>query len=211
MSKPSIFPTKRLIRVLAIFATLAALGAGRVVARTGRFGPALQQSSRTSAPQKPPSNQPAPTTPAPAQTPSGGGRGYGPVPGPLPTGPRGDFSPWWKDATIIKEVGLSTDQVNRIDRIYEKRRKQIQLHVDELDTQTAELNKMFSERLVTPEVIELQAQKWMAPRMIIEPSRIRMLYDMSRVMTAEQNTKLQEFFHRMGERNRERGRGGVPR
>lgn len=190
---------------------LAASSAGPVVADTARSrpNPAFQQTPRSGTPQKPTSPQPA-TTP-PSQTPSGGRRGgFGPVPGPVPTGPR-DFSPWWKDATIIKEVGLSADQVNRIDRIYEKRRRQIQLHVDELDKQTATLNTMFSERTVTPDVIELQAQKWMAPRMTIEPSRIRMLYEMSLVMTAEQNKRLQEFFHRMGDRNRDRGRGGSPR
>jgi len=200
--------TRRFLWGFGVVAVLAATEGGSLIAETARFRHelAFQQTGRSSNPQKP--NQPPATAPSPSQTPSRGGRGFGPVPGPLPTGQR-DFSPWWKDGDVIKEIGLSVDQVNRIDRIYERRRKQIQLHVDELDKQATELNRMFSERSATPEQIELQAQKWMAPRMTIEPSRIRMLYEMSRVMTAEQNQKLQEIAHRRADQFR--GRGGSPR
>jgi Spy/CpxP family protein refolding chaperone len=142
----------------------------------------------------------------PAQPSSG--RSMGPVPGPNSTGPsassRGDFSPWWKDAGIVRELGLTADQVGKIDRLYEKRRKAIQLQLDEFDKQKAELDRLIGERTVSPEVVELHTSKMMTPRIAIDTSRIRMLYEMSRVMTAEQNRKLQDIFH---QRTRENGRG----
>jgi Spy/CpxP family protein refolding chaperone len=189
-----------------VLGLLAVSHAGPVTARGSADDqqPSSQRASQT------PSGQATPSQPATGSQRAAGqsGRRYGPVPGPIPTGPDRDFSPWWKDTTIVKEIALTADQAGRINRLYEKRRSQIQLHVDELEKQTAELNKMLTERIVTPDVVELQAQRLMAPRMIIDTSRIKMLYEMSRVLTPDQNRKLREFFDRM--RNQDRGRGHGP-
>jgi Spy/CpxP family protein refolding chaperone len=192
--------SNRFAACLAVLGVVALIMVGSVAASGG--GP--QQGPRAA--QAAPPQGGAPAQPVPGGQP-GGGRRYGPVPGPVPTGPEREFSPWWKDAAIVKEIGLTADQAAKINKLYERRRAQIQLHVEELEKQTAELNRMLTERIVTPDMVELQAQRLMAPRMIIDTSRIRMLYEMSRVLTPEQNRKLREVFDRMRTQDRDGGRG----
>jgi len=109
---------------------------------------------------------------------------------------------------MVKEVGVTPDQINKIDKIYERRNKQIASQIEEYNKQHAELERIVSERVVPPETVELQAQRMMPFRVAIDVSRIKMLYEMSRVMTVEQNQKVHAIWER--DRDRGRGRGGNP-
>jgi hypothetical protein len=140
------------------------------------------------------------------------GRGLGPVPGAGrsgPPSPRTDFY-WWKDADIVRQLGLTAAQTSKIDNLYEKRLKQIALVVDEYDKQRADLDRMSAERVAQPAAIELQASKMMTAKVTIDISRIRMLYEMSLVMSREQNDKLKDIADRFYREQRERGRGRNP-
>ena len=105
---------------------------------------------------------------------------------------------------MAKEVGLTADQITKIDKIYDRRNKQIATQIEEYNKQKDELERLVRERAVPPETVELQAQRMMPFRVAIDVSRIKMLYEMSRVLTAEQNQKLDAI------RDRGRGRGGNP-
>jgi Spy/CpxP family protein refolding chaperone len=111
---------------------------------------------------------------------------------------------------MAKEVGLTADQITKIDKIYDRRNKQIATQIEEYNKQKAELDRMTRERTVPPETVELQAQRMMPFRVAIDVSRIKMLYEMSRVMTAEQNQKVHAIWERNQDRDRGRGRGGNP-
>lgn len=111
---------------------------------------------------------------------------------------------------MVKEVGLTPEQVAKIDKIYERRNKQIATQIEEYNKQHDELERLIRERIVTPETVELQAQRMMPFRVAIDVSRIKMLYEMSRVMSAEQNDRLHAIFDRTGS-DRGRGRGNPPR
>jgi Spy/CpxP family protein refolding chaperone len=113
---------------------------------------------------------------------------------------------------MVKEVGLTPEQVSKIDKIYERRNKQIATQIEEYNKQHDELDRLVRERIVTPETVELQAQRMMPFRVAIDVSRIKMLYEMSRVMSTEQNDRFHAMFDRMGsDRDRGRGRGNPPR
>lgn len=187
--------------------TLVAVLSGPSVTAMTRRGPAAGFQQGAAPVQAPKSAQ------GPASRPPEG-RGFGPVPGPAPSGSRPDFFPWWKDADIIKQIGLTGAQAASIDKLYERRLRQIQLQADEYAKQSAELDRMMSERAVKPEEIELQASKMLTPKVEIDKSRIKMLYEMSRVMSADQNKKLQDVVQRRREQQRreqgDRGRGRNP-
>jgi Spy/CpxP family protein refolding chaperone len=151
--------------------------------------------------------QPAPQTTAPATQ----GRG-----------PGQDVRPWWKDPLMAKEVGLTPVQVTKIDRIFDIRQKQIKAKADEYTKLKADLDRMMRERTAKPEEIEEQARRVMYPRLDIDVSRWRMLYEMSQVMSAEQNTRMRAMFDRLDQERRDaldrldqerarRGRGNLPR
>lgn len=135
---------------------------------------------------------PAPQTSAP-QAP-----GSGPARGPEVGGVRA----WWKDPDMAKEVGLAADQIAKIDRLYEGRQKAIKPMVDEYNKLTAELNVMVLERTARPSEVEVQARRLMFPRYEIDVSRTKMLYEMSRVLSADQHTKLRAMFERMDRERR---------
>jgi Spy/CpxP family protein refolding chaperone len=132
---------------------------------------------------------------------------------PRPTNGRGspglDVRAWWKDPQMAKEVGLTPVQIQKIDHIYEQRQRQIRPWVDEYNRQKAELDRMMRERTARPEDIEAQARRLTYPHLDIDVSRIRLLYEMSRVLTAEQNAKLDAMFERE-RRDRDQGRGRGP-
>ena len=200
--------TNALQIVAAVLLLTLALLTGPSLTATARHGTAAGagQGAATQA-AKPAS--PAPSTPQDPSRPPGG-RGFGPVPGPSSSRP--DFFPWWKDAEIVKQVGLTPTQTANIDKLYERRLKQIQLQIDEFEKQNTELNRLIGDRTVKSEAIELQAQKMMTPKVLIDISRIKMLYEMSLVMTPEQNKKLQDVVQRLREQQRlrdpnSRGRG----
>jgi len=135
-------------------------------------------------------------------------------------GPGQDVRPWWKDPAMAHEVGLTKDQIAKIDRVYEQRQAQIKPKVDEYNKQRDELNRMMRERTAKPAEVEEQARRLSYPRLEIDVSRAKMLYEMSQVMTAEQNTRMRAMFDRMDqerdamfkryEQERARGRAGNP-
>ena len=119
---------------------------------------------------------------------------------------------WWRDPEMCKELGLKPDQIARLDRLYEQRQKQIQPTVDEYKRLKADLDQMFHDRTAKPEDVEMQARRLTYPQMEVVVSRVRLLYEMSRVITPEQNQKLQAIFERerREQQDRDRGRGRGP-
>lgn len=116
---------------------------------------------------------------------------------------------FWKDAAVVKEIGLLADQGARIDRIYEQRGRQIAPFADELVKQRAELDRLIRERTVDPSSVELQASKVTALFAKMQESRFVMLYRIYMVLTPDQYKKLQAISDRQranGEHGR--GRGG---
>lgn len=112
--------------------------------------------------------------------------------------------PWWKDPAVVKEIQLTPDQADRIDRIWHDRSKEMSGRWEEQQKQQSELDRLVSERKVSPDVIALQVDRVEAQRTMLAKSRTLMLYRMSLVLTAEQN----KAFQAIVERNRRSdGRG----
>jgi Spy/CpxP family protein refolding chaperone len=112
---------------------------------------------------------------------------------------------WWKDTSIVKELGLTTSQVDKIDQIYERRQRMIKADAEEWNRLNAELDLMMKERKVKASEIEAHAMRMTYPHFKIDVSRTRMLYDMLLVLTPEQHQK----FDRLEQQRRGRGPGPV--
>ena len=112
--------------------------------------------------------------------------------------------PWWKDAALQKEVGLTSRQVERIDAIYQQRATELAPYLEEWRKQEAELNRMAREREVSVETFAIQVARVDTLRSKLGESRTVMLYRMSRELTDAQYKKLQEYL----DRGRGGGRGG---
>ena len=113
--------------------------------------------------------------------------------GQKPTQPR---LPWWKDPVVIKEIRLTPDQANRIDKIWKKRETDMHGVATEHRKQKDELDKLMDERKVGPDVIGLQVDRVEAQRTTLNKSWTVMIYQFSRILTPEQNTALKAYIDR---------------
>src|SRR5207247_3243085 len=124
-------------------------------------------------------------------------RGVGPAAGDGRgrAGSNSDYK-FWKDAPVVKEIGLTPEQTARIDRIYEERARRIAPFAEDLDKQKPELDRLIRERTVDPSAVELQAAKVTSLWAKIQESRQVMLYRMYMVLTPDQYKKLQAIVDR---------------
>ena len=111
--------------------------------------------------------------------------------------------PWWRDESIKSTLGLSSEQVRRLDSLFERRAKELEPLNEELNKQRLELNRLMSNRKSGVAAIALQVARMEVPRAKINESFYVMMYRMSLVLDPEQDKKLQAVFAA----NRGRGRG----
>ena len=112
---------------------------------------------------------------------------------------------WWKDESAAKEMHLTQTQVRKISGLYENRVRQLKPVYEELERQRDELNKMSQERTVEVAVYAIQVNRVEALRSELNKTRTIMLYEMHRVLTADQMVKFREILDR---RAKARGAGG---
>ena len=113
---------------------------------------------------------------------------------------------WWKDAVAVKEIGLSDQQVARIDKLFDQREKDIEPFVKDLAEQRAKLQQMIEGRVVDIPTLQLQVSRLDSLAARVHETRVIMLYRMLLVMTADQYRKFEAY------QKRTRGgyRGGGP-
>jgi hypothetical protein len=114
---------------------------------------------------------------------------------------------WWKDAEVQKTVGLTPDQVQRLEALFNDRNEELAPFIREFILQRDELLRMAGERRVSPEEFAIQAARYQSLDAKLDESRKIMLYRMSRELSDEQYKKLQEVRDR---RSRGGGRGNPP-
>ena len=104
--------------------------------------------------------------------------------------------PWWKDPEVIKEIRLTPDQANRIDKIWKKRETDMHGVATEHRKQKDELDRLMDQRKVGPDVIGLQVDRVEAQRTTLNKSWTVMIYQFSLILTPEQNTALKAYIDR---------------
>jgi len=112
---------------------------------------------------------------------------------------------WWKDDSARKELELTDSQVRKISGLYESRVRQLKPVYEELERQRDLLNKMSQERTVEVPVYAIQVNRVEALRSDLSKTRVIMLYEIHRVLTAKQMLKFGEILDR---RAKARGTGG---
>jgi|SRR5579862_1961380 len=96
--------------------------------------------------------------------------------------------PWWKDDKVVKELGLTPDQSNKIDNIFRTTFPQLRQSNAELDRQEAELSHLIAIS-ADESTVERQIDKVEAIRASLNKTRTLMLLHMVRKLTPEQRAK----------------------
>jgi Spy/CpxP family protein refolding chaperone len=96
--------------------------------------------------------------------------------------------PWWKDAKVIKELGLTPEQSTKIDNIFRTTFPQLRQSSEELDRQEAELSRLIAAMADEATVVH-QIDKVEQVRAALNKTRTLMLLHMVRKLTPEQRVK----------------------
>ena len=110
---------------------------------------------------------------------------------------------WWRHPETMKEIGLTSRQAEKIEKIWQARLPGIRELEKQLDIVRAEFDRLIKENKAEEQVIALQIDRVEALRSQINKSRHLMLYRMHQVLTPEQYQKLTNLLER---RRKEHGR-----
>jgi len=132
----------------------------------------------------------------------------GGMPGREMHGPMGDLlppGPWWRNSEVVTRIGLTPDQVKRIDDLFMQSRVQlIHLHAS-LEEEQLLLEPLLNANPVDQGKALAQIGKIADTRADVEKADAKMLLGIRGVLNADQWTKLRETHHR-----EPRGYGGGP-
>ena len=121
-----------------------------------------------------------------------------------PSQPRG-FA-WWRTDQFQKNLGLSADQVNRLEGVFQTALPDLRRGRDDLDRQEAELSRLIEMNADEATVIR-QVDKVEAIRSHLNKIRQLLLLHQRQLLTPEQRVKLKALFDQM---QADRDRAGKP-
>jgi len=117
-----------------------------------------------------------------------------------PSQPRG-FA-WWRTDQFQKNLGLSTDQVARIEAVFQAALPDLRRGRDDLDRQEAELSRLI-EMNADEALVVKQVDKVEGIRSHLNKTRQLLLLHQRQLLTPEQRVKLKALFDQMqAERDR---------
>ncbi len=94
---------------------------------------------------------------------------------------------WWQAEEVQKDLGLSPDQISRLDDIFETTMARQRKNKDSLDRLEAQLSTLIETDALEADVVK-QIDKVEAERATLNKERTLMLLHMRRVLTPEQRT-----------------------
>lgn len=115
---------------------------------------------------------------------------------------------WWQDERFKRELALSSEQIDRLEEIYQSTGPAMRTQKAVLDKLQSELSKVVADGAADEQAAREVMSRVEAARSELGLTRGVMLYRMRRILTSDQHVKLQVLFD---ERERERRSHGRPR
>jgi Spy/CpxP family protein refolding chaperone len=96
---------------------------------------------------------------------------------------------WWRDANVQKELGLTTDQANRINTIFLNARPHLREKADELNAQENELSRLVETDADESSIVR-QSKRVESVRAALNTNRTLMVWQIRQVLTPDQRAKI---------------------
>ncbi|MGH9347123.1 MAG: Spy/CpxP family protein refolding chaperone [Vicinamibacterales bacterium] len=109
---------------------------------------------------------------------------------------------WWQSGRFQRELQLTTDQISRIEDLFQAALPELRQHKKALDRLEDDLSRLI-DTSAEEDVVMAQADQVEEVRSELSKARTRMLLRMRRVLTADQRVKLGAL-HDEWDRNRKR-------
>ena len=105
------------------------------------------------------------------------------------TAPRG----WWRNESIVKDLGLTAEQVARLNAIFETTVPELRQDREELGRLEAKLSRMIQDERMDEASLAVQIDRVEMARANGNKTRSLMLLRMYRVLTREQRTRFDQL------------------
>jgi Spy/CpxP family protein refolding chaperone len=102
---------------------------------------------------------------------------------------------WWQDDRFKAELGLSAQQAEEVEQIFQSALPRLRSGKQQLDQLEADLSRMIRERSADEGTVAQQIERVEAARAELNKTRTLMHYRMYRVLTTEQNAKLRAMLN----------------
>ena len=103
---------------------------------------------------------------------------------------------WWKDEKARAEIGFNAEQATEIDRIFKAYIEKAKPLREEVNGLEKALSETMKANTADVSVVAQQVEKVENKRAELNKLRVVMLYRMHRVLTPEQNVRLQAYIDR---------------
>jgi Spy/CpxP family protein refolding chaperone len=105
------------------------------------------------------------------------------------TAPRG----WWRNESIVKDLGLTAEQVARLNAIFDTTMPELRQDREELERLEAKLSRMIQDERMDEATLARQIDRVETARANGNKTRSLMLMKMYRVLTREQRTRFDQL------------------
>ena len=116
-------------------------------------------------------------------------------------------SKWWQNERFQKGLALSPEQITKLETAFQAALPTLRAQKRAFDKLEDELSKMVREARVEERELEEFVVRVEAARADLSKTRTLMLYRMHRILTPEQNVRLDQLFDQMEKERRGKGRG----
>ena len=116
-------------------------------------------------------------------------------------------SKWWQHGRFQKGLSLSSDQIAKIEDVFQAAMPTLRAQKRAFDKLEDELSVMVREARVEERELEAFVVRVESARADLSKTRTLMLYRMRRILSAEQNVKLDDLFDQSEKERRGKGRG----
>ena len=114
---------------------------------------------------------------------------------------------WWRDEPYQRHLGLTSDQVSRLEAIWQAALPELRKGRDDLDRQEADLSRLI-ESNADEAVVTRQVDKVEAIRAHLNKARTMVIWHHRQLLTPEQRVKLKVMRDRDRERSAPSGPNG---
>lgn len=115
------------------------------------------------------------------------------MPAPEPGMRRPELGAWWKNSQVVRDIGLSDEQVKQIEQtFFDHRLKLIDLKAT-VEREETRLQPLMEADQVNEAQVSAQIDKVLAARAALEKANVMMMLSIRRVLTVEQWKKLEQI------------------
>jgi len=100
---------------------------------------------------------------------------------------------WWRNESIVKDLGLTTDQSARINAIFETTMPELRQDREQLERLEAKLSRMIQDERMDEAILARQIDRVETARANGNKTRSLMLTRMYRVLTKDQRTRFDQL------------------